>query len=163
MSDSSILSLSKFCAIWYSNFPSNILFYWVCRQPSHSYIPSVSDFPIDFSTILPEYPSLAVLPPSLAVLPPKEVVSSFSWVLTLLESLCKAIYVYVCIFYIYSIYYIYTLSFYSSAWADRRKTGAITKAPVDLSMQSTQSVIYLAHANIHTNHLLVHSDHHNCK
>ena len=35
--------------------------------------------------------------------------------------------------------------------------------PVDLSMYSAHKAAYLAHANMHTNNLLTHSDCHYCK
>ena len=33
----------------------------------------------------------------------------------------------------------------------------------DLSIGSTHEAVYLAHTNMHANHLLAHSDHHYCK
>ena len=61
---------------------------------------------------------------------------------------------------------------YPSAWADQRKkqdhmvvkAWVITKLlPSRQITHSTQQVVYLAHANIHTNHLLVYSGSHYCK
>ena len=54
--------------------------------------------------------------------------------------------------------------FYPSAWADQRKkqdymvviTQVITKLlPSRQIVHSTQQIVYLAHANMHSNHLLV--------
>ena len=66
----------------------------------------------------------------------------------------------------------YTI-FYPSAWADQRKKQdnmvvipqVITKfLPSRQIVYSTQQVVYLAHANMHTNHLLVYSRfHYHCK
>ena len=65
----------------------------------------------------------------------------------------------------------YTI-FYPSEWADQRKkqdymvvkARVITKLlPSRQIVHSTQQVVYLAHANMHTNHLLVYSGCHYCK
>ena len=61
--------------------------------------------------------------------------------------------------------YSYSLhNFYPSTWADQRKEHddmvviirVITKLlPSRQIVHSTQQVVYLAHANVHTNHLLI--------
>ena len=61
---------------------------------------------------------------------------------------------------------------YPSAWVDQRKKQdnmvviprVITKLlPSREIVHSTQQVVYLAHANMHINHLLVYSGCHYCK
>ena len=39
----------------------------------------------------------------------------------------------------------------------------VVKAQVDLNRHSTHKAVYLTPANMHTNHLLAHSDCHYCK
>ena len=59
--------------------------------------------------------------------------------------------------------------FHTSVWVDKRKKQAVntpvmTKLlPSRQIMYSTQQVVYLAHANMHANHLLVYSGCHYCK